>query len=156
MEDSSFVSIKIPPPPPASSPAARDVMRANRATDTSPEVRVRSATHARGLRYRKHVAPLQGLRCRADIVFSTERVAVFIDGCFWHGCPQHGRLPSTNREYWRPKIARNVERDRRNDLALAKADWAVIRAWEHDSPETVAERIESLVLSRRSELRGAS
>jgi DNA mismatch endonuclease, patch repair protein len=127
-------------------------MRANRATDTSPEIRVRSAVHAKGLRFRKHHAPLEGLRCRADLVFPRERVAVFVDGCFWHGCAAHGRLPKTNRDYWRPKIGRNVARDRRNDRALAQAGWVVIRAWEHESPGAVAERVADVVAGRRSAL----
>ena len=139
----------IPKPPPASSEAARAVMRANRATDTSPEIRVRSAVHALGLRFRKHRAPLSGLRCRADLVFPRERVAVFVDGCFWHGCAQHGRLPKTNRSYWRPKIGRNVARDRRNNQALAQAGWVVIRAWEHEAAGDVAQRVAEVVAGRR-------
>lgn len=125
-------------------------MQRNRATDTGPEVRVRSAVHALGLRYFKHASPLKGLRCRADLVFPTERVAVFIDGCFWHGCPQHGRMPQTNRHYWEPKIARNIARDKRNNAVLEGAGWLVIRAWEHEPVGNVAQHIADLVISRRS------
>jgi DNA mismatch endonuclease (patch repair protein) len=141
---------EIPPPPPASSLAARRVMQANTSKDTKPEVRIRSALHARGLRFRKHAAPLAGLRCRADIVFRVERVAVFVDGCFWHRCPIHGKQPATNAPYWRAKIDRNVERDQRNNAALESAGWAAVRVWEHETTESAVEEIARQVLSRRA------
>lgn len=126
-------------------------MRANRSVDTLPELAVRRAVYARGLRYRKHLAPLAGLRCKADIVFSSARVAVFVDGCFWHRCPEHGELPKANRAWWEAKLARTWERDRANDLALRSAGWTVVRVWEHESPEKAAARIEDLLgaLSRQ-------
>jgi DNA mismatch endonuclease (patch repair protein) len=127
----------LPTPPPASSPAVRASMQGNRRKDTKPEVAVRSLLHRAGLRFRKHVRPLSGLRCEADIVFPRQRVAVFVDGCFWHGCPEHGGRPARNSDYWNAKIARNVARDRRNDDALAAADWTVLRFWEHDDPQAV-------------------
>jgi DNA mismatch endonuclease (patch repair protein) len=101
--------------------------------------------HRRGLRFRKHVAPLSGLRCRADAVFPAARVAVFVDGCFWHSCPWHGTLPRANREWWRPKLARTAARDHRNDETLAAAGWAVVRVWEHEDPVVAAARIEAVV-----------
>jgi len=143
--------IRIPTPPPASSAAVRSVMQGNRGRDTKPEVALRSALHRRGLRFRKHAAPLRGLRCRADVVFPRERVAVFVDGCFWHRCPEHGLRPRTNQAYWDAKIARNVERDARNNAALAAAGWTVVRVWEHEPLEVAAERVEAAVLAARRE-----
>ena len=141
---------RVEPPPRASSDAARAVMQGNRARDTRPERAVRSALHREGLRFRVHREPVAGLRCRADVVFPTERVAVFIDGCFWHGCPDHGVRPQTNRSYWDSKIGRNVARDRRNNAALEAAGWLVVRCWEHEDPLVAAERVLVTVLSRRS------
>lgn len=145
----STVSTVLRTPPKASSAAARAVMQGNRSTDTRPEVRLRSALHQRGLRFRKHAAPEAGLHCRADVVFRREKVAVFLDGCFWHGCPDHGTRPATNRSYWDAKLDRNVERDRRNRAALTAAGWLVVEAWEHEPVDDVAERVHQLVLSRR-------
>ena len=110
---------------------------------------VRSALHRQGLRFRKHTRPLASLRCHADIVFPRERIAVFVDGCFWHGCVDHGRQPGTNSDYWRAKIGRNVRRDRRNDEALAEAGWLVVRAWEHEPVESVVARVSEIVSERR-------
>jgi len=108
-------------------------MRAIKRTDTKPEIALRSALHRRGFRFRKDLrldlAP--GARVRPDIVFTGRRVAVFVDGCFWHVCPEHGRDPATNEWYWAPKLRRNVERDRAADAALAAAGWRVVRLWEH-------------------------
>lgn len=95
------------------------------------------------------MAPLPMLRCRADLVFPTERVAVFVDGCYWHGCPEHGGRPMTNSAYWNAKIARNVARDRRNDAALADAGWGVVRVWEHEPPSDAARRVANSVQNRR-------
>jgi len=118
--------------PPASSPGVARSMRGNRRRDTSPELRLRSALHARGWRYRVDVAiAVAGGRARPDIAFTRHRVAVFIDGCFWHCCPQHGRQPLSNTQYWGPKLARNVERDRIDNERLLAAGWRVIRLWEH-------------------------
>jgi DNA mismatch endonuclease (patch repair protein) len=120
-------------------------MQGNRGRDTSPEVRLRSVLHRRGLRFRKHVAPLAGLRCQADLVFPGARVAVFVDGCFWHGCPVHGRTPRSNTDYWQAKIERNRRRDERNNGLLAEAGWTVVRVWEHEDPALVADRIAQVV-----------
>lgn len=125
----------------ASSPAARAVMQANRRTGTQPEMAVRRLVHAAGLRYRVDARPLPGLNRRADLVFTGPKVAVFIDGCYWHGCPEHGTTANTNAGYWRTKLARNRERDAETDRLLGDAGWTVIRAWEHEDPTEVATRI---------------
>src|ERR1700742_669880 len=107
-----------------SSPAAAATMRANRRADTKPELRLRSSLHRRGLRFRKDVLLRPaGLRTKADIVFPSARVAVYVDGCFWHCCPEHGRVPAANRDYWEPKLARNVERDRQVSETLRAEGW---------------------------------
>jgi len=124
-------------------------MQGNRSRDTSPEMAVRRALHAMGLRYRVHARPLPELRRTADIVFRPAKVAVFIDGCFWHGCPEHYVAPSSNVEYWWPKIARNQERDRETDDALEAAGWMVARFWEHDAEIRVIEAITAAVRKRR-------
>jgi DNA mismatch endonuclease, patch repair protein len=111
-------------------------MRANRRKDTKPELALRRALHAQGYRYRKdYRLELAGARVRPDIAFTARRVAVFVDGCFWHCCPQHGSQPANNTWYWEPKLARNVERDRAADAALDAAGWSVVRIWEHESLE---------------------
>jgi DNA mismatch endonuclease (patch repair protein) len=107
-------------------------MKANRRTDTKPELALRAALHALGYRYRKDFRldlPLR--RVRPDVAFTRRKVAVFIDGCFWHACPEHGSKPKSNQWYWSPKLAKNVERDRAADEALAQAGWTVVRLWEH-------------------------
>lgn len=128
----------------ASSPARRRNMQSNRARDTAPELAVRRLLHARGLRYLVHKRPEPKINRRADIVFTRQRVAVFIDGCFWHGCPQHGsRAFKTNAEYWGPKISRNVARDGDTTAQLEAAGWHVLRFWEHVPPEAVAAAVEA-------------
>jgi DNA mismatch endonuclease (patch repair protein) len=128
--------------------SVRTIMRGNQ-RGTRPERAIRSSVHRLGLRFRKDCRPIPGLRCEADIVFSRERIAVFIDGCFWHGCPLHGHVPQRNSAYWQAKIARNQQRDARNAAALVEAGWAVIRAWEHENPVDVAARVEACVMERR-------
>ncbi len=123
-------------------------MQANRSRDTGPEIAIRQRLHARGLRYRVDARPLEGLRRRADVVFRLAMVAVFVDGCFWHCCPSHGTIPATNADYWIPKLARNVERDRDTDRILRAAGWTVVRVWEHQDPDASARRIERAVRSR--------
>ncbi len=115
-------------------------MQANRGRDTGPELAVRRLIHAAGLRYRVDFAPLGGRR-RADIVFTSKRIVVFIDGCYWHGCPQHATLPKRNTHYWLPKLARNIERDKETNELLSAAGWQVHRFWEHEDPTAVAETI---------------
>jgi DNA mismatch endonuclease (patch repair protein) len=122
--------------PRPSSLAASAVMRANVKEDTGPEIRLRAALHRRGLRFRKHLLIRAGdVRVKPDIVFTRKQVAVFIDGCFWHGCSEHGTQPKSNAAYWSAKIAGNQERDRRVTLALEEAGWTVVRRWEHDSAD---------------------
>jgi DNA mismatch endonuclease, patch repair protein len=108
-------------------------MRGNRRTDTKPELALRRALHQRGYRYRKdYRLDLEGgKRVRPDIAFTARKVAIFVDGCFWHACPEHGSKPRANEWYWGPKLVRNVERDRINDAALTLAGWTVVRLWEH-------------------------
>jgi DNA mismatch endonuclease (patch repair protein) len=125
----------------ASTPGVRSRMQLQRTRDTHPEVAIRRILHAMGLRYRIDVPPLPGLRRRADIVFTRAKVAVYVDGCFWHGCPEHGRQPATNSDYWLPKLAGNRLRDADTDIRLKAAGWAVVRAWEHQDPADVAARI---------------
>ncbi|TDC33154.1 very short patch repair endonuclease [Kribbella albertanoniae] len=111
-------------------------MQAIRRTNTKPEVELRSALHRRGYRFRKDLSIYTAIRrVRPDVVFTARRVAVFVDGCFWHCCPEHGRQPSVNSGYWSPKLQRNVERDRLADAALQQDGWTVVRIWEHEELE---------------------
>lgn len=126
-------------------------MQANRSRDTGPELAVRSVLYSRGLRYRVHFAPLPGVRRRADIVFTRLKLAVFIDGCFWHACPTHSRPVAVNGDYWSAKLARNRERDREIDALLAQHGWVSIRFWEHEDPSVVCERIVLLVSELRAQ-----
>lgn len=104
--------------------------------------RLRRALHALGLRFRVDLAiPLDGLRVRPDVVFTRRRVAVFVDGCFWHRCSEHGTSPRSNSDYWRAKLDRNVARDRRVDVALAQAGWRCVRVWEHEEEGEAAARV---------------
>jgi DNA mismatch endonuclease (patch repair protein) len=112
-------------------------MRAIKRTGTKPELALRSALHRQGYRFRKdyRLDLAEGARVRPDIAFTARRVAVFVDGCFWHVCPEHGRDPAVNEWYWAPKLRRNMERDRAADAALAAAGWRVVRVWEHEPLE---------------------
>jgi DNA mismatch endonuclease (patch repair protein) len=136
----------LPSPPAPSTPAVRAAMRGNQRRDTRPELALRSALHARGIRFRVDfpIRPADGVRpIRPDIVFSRAKLAVFVDGCFWHGCPEHGTQPSRNSAYWTAKLERNVERDHRHDALLDEAGWTVVRVWEHEAWHDIAvERIE--------------
>lgn len=134
----------------ASSEGTRKSMLANKRRDTVTEMAVRRALHSRGLRYRVDYAPIPGLRRRADIVFTRARIAVFIDGCFWHGCPIHGTTPKRNAGYWGPKLAANAARDRDTDRQLEAAGWRVFRFWEHEAPSEVADRTELAVRAATS------
>ena len=131
--------------------ARRRIMQANRRRDTRPELAIRSMLHARGLRYRidRPIPVREGRSIRPDMVFSAARVAVFIDGCFWHGCPLHGTSPKTNADYWLPKIAANRERDARNTAVLQAEGWMVIRAWTHESADAVVARVAEAVENRK-------
>lgn len=119
-------------PPPTSKAASRR-MRANHRVDTSCELQLRSKLHHAGLRFRKdHRIPVLGGLVRVDVAFTRSKVAVLVDGCFWHSCPQHGTMPKRNAGYWREKLETNVARDRRQSRALTEAGWAVVRYWEHE------------------------
>jgi len=123
----------------------RRTMQGNRSTNTSPEVRLRSALHRSGLRFFIHQRPCPEVRCRVDVVFPRSRVAVFVDGCFWHSCPTHGNQPRVNSEWWRAKLERNRRRDERNDAELAEAGWRVVRIWEHESVGEAVARVRTAV-----------
>lgn len=129
----------------ASSFAVRRSMQGNRSRDTSPELAVRSLLHARGWRYRVSRRPVPAVRRTADLVFGPAGVAVFIDGCFWHGCPEHFLPPKTNTAYWTEKIGRNRRRDADTDRALRDHGWLPLRFWEHEDPVAVAELVEQAV-----------
>ena len=133
----------------ASSAANRKSMIGNRNRDTSPELAIRSLVHATGLRYRVAAKPLPNMRRTADLVFRPTKVAVFVDGCYWHGCPEHFVPPKTNVAYWRQKIGRNMERDRETDERLRDQGWLVLRFWEHEPPEQCASAVFEAVISRR-------
>ena len=123
-------------------------MRSNKGRDTAPEVRLRSAVHRLGLRFRVGMRPLPGFRRTADLVFTKQRVAVFLDGCFWHGCPEHYTAPVAHSDYWKDKVAANVARDRQTDEQLKEAGWRVVRVWEHEDLDAAAKRIRSLINDR--------
>jgi DNA mismatch endonuclease (patch repair protein) len=120
-------------------------MRSNKSRDTKPELALRRAVHSLGLRYRVAARPVAGLRRTADLVFPRIRVAVFLDGCFWHGCPEHHSLAKTNSDYWAEKLRRNRERDAETDRLLKEAGWSVIRVWEHEDPAEAALRVAEVV-----------
>jgi len=121
-------------------------MQANRSRDTRPEMAVRHLLFAHGLRYRVAYHPLpDNRRMTVDIAFPGVRVAVLIDGCFWHGCPDHYRLPRAHTEYWEGKIAGNVARDQRTNQALEDSGWEVLRFWTHEQADTIAIQVEKVV-----------
>lgn len=129
--------------PEPSDPETTAKMRANRRRDTKPEAEVRSILHRRGYRFRKdHLLKVGDVRTHPDIVFTRQQLAVYIDGCFWHQCPEHGTMPVSNVDYWKPKLARNVERDREVTEALEAAGWTVLRIWEHIDPAEAADRVQ--------------
>ena len=126
-------------------------MRRVKSRDTPAELALRSHLHRLGLRFRVDTAPVAGLNRRADIVFRRQKVAVFVDGCFWHGCPTHGTWPKANGGWWRQKIERNRARDIETDRRLVEAGWEVVRLWEHDDAERAARGIASLVREQSPE-----
>lgn len=125
-------------------------MQSNRSRDTKPELALRSAVHALGLRYRVAARPLKRVRRTADLVFPKARVAVFLDGCFWHGCPQHHTVATANASFWAEKVEGNRTRDRDTDRRLAEAGWVSVRIWEHEDPVEAARRVEEVVRARRA------
>ncbi|NUQ72045.1 MAG: very short patch repair endonuclease [Polyangiaceae bacterium] len=136
-----------------SSADARRRMQSVRQKNTSAESALRRELHARGLRYRIHVSVLTKPRRVADVAFSGLRVAVFVDGCFWHGCPLHATWPKHNAEFWRAKIETNMARDADTDERLRAEGWKVIHVWAHEEPERAAARIASIVGKRREKFR---
>lgn len=135
--------------PAASSPDVQRRMVRQRRRDTKPEMVLRRALHALGLRYRVDKAVLPGVRRRADVVFGPARVAVFVDGCFWHCCPEHATSPRANAEWWAEKLRRNVERDENTDAQLLAHGWQSIRVWEHEDADEAARRVMAQVHARR-------
>lgn len=122
-------------------------MRSNRPKDTKPELMVRRGLHRMGLRFRVDYRLQPPMRTRGDIVFTRARVAVFIDGCFWHCCPQHGTKPKTNTAYWLPKLERNRVRDQDATDALRTSGWTVLRFWEHEATASIVDAVASAVLA---------
>lgn len=120
--------------------------------DTAPERALRSELHRRGLRFRVHRAPVRGVRSRADLVFGPVKTAVYVDGCFWHSCPEHGTMPKSNASFWAQKLRRNAERDQEIARLLTDQGWAVLRIWEHEDMAEAADRVERVVRARRSDL----
>ena len=124
-------------------------MRRQRRRDTTPELAIRRLVHARGLRYRVDAPlPIDGVRRRADLLFTRARVAVFVDGCYWHSCPLHSTTPKANRDWWSHKLATNVTRDQDTDRRLHEQGWAIVRIWEHEEPAEAASRVVVAVTSR--------
>lgn len=134
-----------PAPRPTTDPRTAARMSRQARKDTTPEMLLRRELHRRGLRYRIEY-PLPGMRRRrADIAFTRAKVAVFVDGCFWHACPEHGTSPANNGAWWADKLRRNMERDRETDTHLAAQGWTVIRVWEHEEATIVAEQSTAVV-----------
>ena len=119
-----------------------------RRVDTAPETALRRELHRRGCRFFVDRAPLRGLRRRADLVFPRRRVAVYVDGCFWHSCPEHATYPKNNAQWWADKLAGNVARDRDTDARLIEAGWLVVRVWEHESAAAGADRVQAALGGR--------
>jgi DNA mismatch endonuclease, patch repair protein len=117
-------------------------MTSNRRRDTQPEIAVRRLLHARGLRFRVDYPIRTSERTiRVDIAFPRAKLAILIDGCFWHGCPEHGTMPKHNRDYWEPKIARNRERDLHQTGLLSDAGWQPLRFWTHEGPDEISDEV---------------
>lgn len=135
----------VPAHPGASSAAAARRMSKAKRRETAPELALRAVLHRRGLRYRV-AYPVPGQRRRTiDVAFTRQRLAVFVDGCFWHSCPEHGTSPRQNSEWWRTKLAANLARDADTNAVLASQGWRVLRVWEHEEPEEVATTVQRLV-----------
>lgn len=135
-------------PKPASEAVGRRLAKIGR-RDTAPELALRSELHRRGLRFRVDYPPIRETRRRADVVFTRGRVAVFVDGCFWHGCPTHATWPRNNADWWREKIETNIRRDRDTDERLRQAGWSVVRIWEHEQVVAAADRVQKTLKERR-------
>lgn len=129
---------------PAVAPATRRTMQANRGRDTGPEVALRSILHARGLRFRVNQPLPFDRRRRADLTFPRVALYVFLDGCFWHGCPEHYVEPKTRVDFWRNKIRQNQQRDIDTVTRLEGLGARVMRVWEHTDPQTAADEVEAV------------
>jgi DNA mismatch endonuclease (patch repair protein) len=127
--------------PPASSISALKRMKSTRQHDTAPELELQSLLRDVSIEFETNAFPIAGFRRKADILFRDKKIAVFIDGCFWHGCPIHGTWPKENADFWRQKILKNQDRDRDTNIKLVEAGWKVIRVWEHEEMNDVAQRI---------------
>ncbi|TDC38393.1 very short patch repair endonuclease [Micromonospora sp. 15K316] len=153
MESQTKLERLAPTPPPSSATRA---MKANRSKDTKPELALRRALFANGMRYRVGMRlNVPGRSVRPDVVFTRRRVAVFVDGCFWHGCSQHGRMPSDPTGYWHQKMERNRARDAAVDESLKAAGWTVVRVWEHLPASQAAKLVQETVteVARRQRTR---
>ncbi|WP_430791883.1 very short patch repair endonuclease [Actinoplanes sp. G11-F43] len=133
----------------ASSAGVRRSMQANTGRDTKPELALRRAVHARGLRYFVNRRPIKAVRRTADLLFPRIRLAVFLDGCFWHGCPEHHTIAKTNAAFWAEKVATNRRRDINTNDHLAGAGWTVLRVWEHEPIDEAADKIAETVSALR-------
>ena len=138
--------------PTASSNAALKRMQSAKPRDTAPEKAIRSALHGLGLRYTIDTKPVKELNRRADILFRSLKIAVFVDGCFWHGCPIHGTQSKANAEFWLTKINQNQERDAHTNKYLEKAGWKVIRVWEHEDPLVASKKVYDIVRKRQKSM----
>lgn len=136
--------------PAPSSEAALKRMQAAKPRDTAPEKALRSSLHNRGLRFRVDQKIIKDLNRKADIVFRSAKVAVFVDGCFWHGCPIHGTSAKANAKFWKNKIERNQARDLDTNSRLKKAGWRIVRVWEHEDPEKTSQKILRLIVKRKA------
>lgn len=125
-------------------------MQANRSRDTQPELALRRAVHALGLRYRVATRPIPTLRRTADLVFPRQKVAVFLDGCFWHGCPEHHTKAARNSDYWQTKVRRNRERDLETTERLTEEGWLVLRFWEHEDLAAAALVVQQAIRERQA------
>jgi DNA mismatch endonuclease (patch repair protein) len=133
----------------ASSIGVRKSMQANTGRDTRPELALRRAVHARGLRYYVNRRPIKAVRRTADLLFPKIKIAVFLDGCFWHGCPEHHTIAKTNAAFWAEKVATNRRRDIDTNRRLTTEGWTVIRIWEHEPTADAADRIAATVTAIR-------
>lgn len=124
-------------------------MSKQKSRNTGIEMALRQVLHRAGFRYRVHRRPIKGVRREADLVFGPARVAVFVDGCFWHGCPEHATWPKNNADFWRDKIETNRRRDADTDARLQEAGWLPLRIWEHETVDVAADRVITAVRERR-------
>ena len=148
-EPQDYVAVRVPTAPQPSSEAVRAVFVANRRRDTAPEIALRRALHARGMRFLVDATPAGVTRRRrVDVLLRGSRIAVLVHGCFWHCCPQHFVMPARNREWWETKFSAIKHRDADTVLKLVAAGWLPVVVWEHEAAEEAADRLEALHLSR--------